>query len=137
MEIALNFAWAVLAACMLRAWVRRAPRQRRDRRMQMIALALAILILLPAISMTDDLAAAQCPAVLDLSVRRSHDHDAPNPHSILPHAATLPPAEFSALPLPTASRTIPAARLIVAVKNPALAAIDNRPPPAACLPFAA
>ena len=54
-----------------------------DRRIQMVALAVVILILLPAISMTDDLVAAQNPAEIDCCAGRHHDHAA-SPHSIIP-----------------------------------------------------
>ncbi len=137
MELALNLGWAALAVWMVCVWLRRTPSRRQDRRAQMVALAMAILILLPAISMTDDLAAAQCPAVLDLSVRRSHDQDAHNPHCIFPAAASLPSVKFSCLPLQTTGKAALVARILVAVENPALIAIDNRPPPAASFSFAA
>ncbi len=67
-----------------------------DRRMQFIALAVVILILLPAISMTDDLLAAQNPAEIDCSARRAHDHGS-SPHSIVPAAAALPVPSFAGL----------------------------------------
>jgi len=62
MELTLNLGWALVTMWMLCAWVRTSPRRATDRRIQMVALAVVILILLPAISMTGDLAAAQTPA---------------------------------------------------------------------------
>src|SRR5215469_12669714 len=87
MEFVLNFAWLLLAAAMLTVWLRSAPAKGIDRRQQFLALLMVILILLPAISMTDDLLAAQNPAEVDCSLRRDHDHA--NPHSIIPAVAAL------------------------------------------------
>ena len=58
MELALNFGWAAVAVWMLFAWARMEPLTAKSRRAQFVALAVVILILLPAISMTDDLIAA-------------------------------------------------------------------------------
>ena len=57
---------------------------------QFVAMALVILILLPAISMTDDLIAAQNPAEVDCCARR--DHDFSSPHSIVPAGRRAPAA---------------------------------------------
>ena len=94
MELTLNLGWALVAVWILCAWVRTAPRRATDRRVQMVALAVVILILLPAISMTDDLLAAQNPAEIDCCARRNHDHGA-SPHSILPAAARSSAARLS------------------------------------------
>lgn len=129
MELTLNLGWALVAVWMLCAWVRIAPHAVRDRRAQFVALAVVILILLPAISMTDDLLAAQNPAEIDCCVRR--DHGCTNPHSIVPVTAALPlpvsrGIEFGFLQL-SAPRLFSAPH----VKSVAPGAIHNRPPPAA------
>jgi hypothetical protein len=134
MELFLNLAWVVLAAAMYCLWLRIAPRagperRIRDWRMQFVALAVLLLILFPVISVTDDLQAIQNPAEADTCLRR--DHVVSNAHSIFPAAAALPLpvfAEFSfgiqrflavgCLPGPV-------------VDHPAMASIQNRPPPAA------
>ena len=130
MELTLNLGWALVAMWMLCAWVRTAPRRATDRRIQMVALAVVILILLPAISMTDDLAAAQNPAEIDCCARRDHDQGA-SPHSILPAAASLPLPSFTGISLAFVGMAAPGKLPSPFVENPSLTSIQNRPPPAA------
>lgn len=130
MELTLNLGWALVAMWMLSAWVRTAPRRATDRRIQMVALAVVILILLPAISMTDDLAAAQNPAEIDCCARRDHDQGA-SPHSILPAAASLPLPSFTGISLAFVGMAAPGKLPSPFVENPSLTSIQNRPPPAA------
>jgi len=131
MELTLNLGWAFVTMWMLCAWLRTAQAKPADRRIQMVALAVVILILLPAISMTDDLAAAQNPAEIDCCVRRHHDHDASRPHSILPAAVPLPLPGFAGVTLEVAGTAAPGNPPSSFAENPALASIQNRPPPAA------
>jgi hypothetical protein len=129
MELTLNLGWVVLAVCMLFVWLRMAPRKSRERRAQFVALAVVILILLPAISMTDDLVAAQNPAEIDCWARRD-DHGS-NPHLAVPVTASLPAPVFTAVPLAFARAGVPSRHFVTSVRRPALASIQNRPPPAA------
>lgn len=131
MELTLNFGWALVAVWMVCAWLRTAPRETANRRIQLVGLAVVILILLPAISMTDDLAAAQNPAEIDCCVRRSHDHDVSCPHCIVPAAAGLPLPCFAGVTLEFAGRAALNQLPSSFVANPALGPIENRPPPAA------
>jgi hypothetical protein len=130
MELTLNLGWVLVAIWMLCAWVRTAPRRTTDRRIQMVALAVVILILLPAISMTDDLMAAQNPAETDCCVRRDHDHST-CPHCILPAAAALPLSGLTGISLVFVGMAVPSNLPPPFVENPSLAPIQNRPPPAA------
>ena len=130
MELTLNLGWALVAIWMLCAWVRKAPRKATDRRIQMVALAVVILILLPAISMTDDLVAAQNPAEIDCCARRDHGQGT-SPHSILPVAASLPPPGFAGISLAFVGMASPSNLPSPFVENPSLASIQSRPPPAA------
>jgi hypothetical protein len=131
MELTLNLGWLLVALWMVFAWLRTAPRTVVDRRLQMVALAMVILILLPAISMTDDLVAAQNPAEIDCCVRRTHDHDSSSPHSIVPAAISLPLPDFAGDSLAFAGMAAPDNLSSPFVDNPALRPIENRPPPAA------
>ena len=133
MELFLNLAWVVLAALMFCLWPQFAPRafpggRMKDWRLQFVALAVLLLILFPVISVTDDLQAIQNPAETDSTARK--DHIAASPHSILPAVAALPLpvlAElFSGLPRFAAPGDLPTP----AISYPALASIQNRPPPA-------
>lgn len=132
MEMTLNLAWVALAVWMLWAWVRYAPREgapgRVDWRVQLVALGLMILILLPAISLTDDLTAAHNPAEVDTYIRRNHDWL--HPHVLIPAATALVISLFAGLSLGAVeliSRNVPA----IATADPALNPIETRPPPAA------
>ena len=129
MELTLNLGWALVAVWMLCAWLRMAPRSPSNRRTQMVALVVVILILLPAISMTDDLLAAQNPAEVDCCVRR--DHDSSSPHSIVPTTAALPVPAFVGLSIAFVPMAAPGDLPSPSVDNPALTQIQNRPPPAA------
>jgi hypothetical protein len=129
MELTLNLGWALVAVWMLCAWLRVAPRAARERRAQFVALAVVILILLPAISMTDDLMAAQNPAEIDCSVRR--DHGWTIPHSIVPVTAALPVPGVSGPTLRFLESRAPSQVPAPLVENPSLAPVENRPPPTA------
>jgi hypothetical protein len=132
MELFLNLAWLALAALMCCLWRRFAPRPDKnrpaDRRMQLIALAVLILILFPVISVTDDLQAAQNPAETDSCVRR--DHECSVHHSIFPAAvANLPLPVFEVAPAGLLRAIGPGARTISGVRLQPLSSIQNRPPP--------
>ena len=129
MELILNLVWLVLAALMLWLWIRLIPCENTGRWTQIIALAVIVLLLLPAISATDDLTAAQNMAEADGCPRKDHVCPAK-------HMAQLATTD---LPLPVAS-VIHASSLNVplrdnlerlTVKIPAMASIKSRPPPAA------
>jgi hypothetical protein len=134
MELALNFAWVVLAALMFCLWLRFAPRtgpERRieNRRAQFVALAVLLLILFPVISVTDDLQAIQNPAETDSYLRRNHV--AGNAHSIFPAVATLPLPVFAELSFGILHFAAPGRLPAPVIDHPALASIQNRPPPTA------
>lgn len=129
MELTLNFGWAMLTVWMLCAWLRAAPRGPADRRAQFVALAVVILILLPAISMTDDLIAAQNPAEVDCCARR--DYSASSPHAQNPPMASLPAPAIAGLSLCLIHLGAPSRLSAPNVELPSLVSIQNRPPPAA------
>lgn len=133
MELTLNLGWALLTAWMLWMWLRMATRPASERRIQAVALAVVILILLPAISMTDDLVAAQNPAEIDcMACLARRDHHSNRPHMTIPASACAPPLATYAGPrialIGEAVSNQPAA---THVESPALSSIQNRPPPAA------
>jgi hypothetical protein len=129
MEIILNLAWVLLAAVIVRLCLLRAPSQGTSRRMQIAALAMLILLLFPVISVTDDLQNAQNIAESDTYLRRVHA--ATNPHSIFPAVAMLPPGNLAELSFRFQRLAAPFHLPTPTVENPALAAIESRPPPAA------
>ncbi len=129
MEIILNLVWALLATLMFWLWMRHAPCECLSRRTQLVALVVVILVLLPVISVTDDLQALQNPAELDCCARR---HQAVScPHSIFPAVAILLPPVLAELSFSFQRMAEPGNLPAPMVKIPALASIQNRPPPAA------
>jgi hypothetical protein len=129
MELTLNLAWALLALWMLCSWLRIAPTAVKERRAQFVALAVVILILLPAISMTDDLMAAQNPAEVDCCVRR--DHDCFHANATVPITSASPVPAFSGLAFGIVHLLLPDLLPAPLAQAPALASIQNRPPPSA------
>jgi hypothetical protein len=129
MELALNLAWALLAAVMVCLWLRFVPRTGANRRLQFVALAVLLLILFPVVSVSDDLQAAQNPAEADCLVRR--DHACSTPHCVLPHVAAMPLPIFAGLSFGFLHRSTSGTPLVRVADHPALAPIQNRPPPAA------
>jgi hypothetical protein len=129
MELALNLAWFLLAIAMVYAWLHQASREASSRRAQIIALGLLLIILLPAISMTDDLAAAQNPAEVDCCLRRDHDYS--RAHAIFPVVPALPALAFASVPLGNLQMAAPGVPPAPVFDSPTLARIQSRPPPAA------
>jgi hypothetical protein len=130
-ELFLNLAGASAAIALFCLWLwsaRSANSIGANRKTQLVALVLLILIIFPIISVTDDLLAAANPAETDVLLRRDHEFSG--------FIAAIPPVlhpDESALPEAAATRW----RLIASLLQfslpdaPALAPIENRPPPAA------
>lgn len=70
MELILNLVWVAVAVAAFVAWLRWRVDSDRSHVQQLIVILLAVLILFPVISMTDDLWAAQNPAEPDPCQRR-------------------------------------------------------------------
>ncbi|MDR3723657.1 MAG: hypothetical protein P4K83_04130 [Terracidiphilus sp.] len=128
METVFNLAWILLAGVLVCLWVRHAPRCGANRRIQVASLTILILFLFPVISVTDDLQAAQNPTETETYVRRGHT--AGNQHTLFPAVPALPSVIFPGLLFGYQRLAAPSHLSIPAVANPALAAIQNRPPPA-------
>jgi hypothetical protein len=129
MELTLNVAWMVLTTLMFWLWVHHAPRDGVNRRTQLVALVVVILIMFPVISVTDDLLKAQNVAETDCCQRKDHaSSSTPSmPHPIADVALPV----FAELSLGlwhfSTRRNFP----VPLVKIPAMDSIQNRPPPAA------
>ncbi len=129
MELTLNLGWALVSALMIGLWLRHGVHESTSRRTQWVALGLLVLILFPVISVSDDLQAAQNPAEADCCVRR--DYVVAGTHSILPTTVALIQPVMAELSLGTPRFAVPSVLPLAAESLPCLAAIDNRPPPAA------
>jgi hypothetical protein len=89
MEIALNLAWALCSLGLIWFWMRHGASSRTPRSQQMLSLAMVVLVLLPVISLSDDLVAWQSPAEADSCLRRATHRDEVHP-SIVPATLGLP-----------------------------------------------
>jgi hypothetical protein len=128
MELLLNLAWVLLAALMFGLWLRFSPRAGVSPHLQFVALAVLLLILFPVISVTDDLQAVQNPAEADCLVRRDHG---PTLHSILTPIAALPLSAIGGVSLSVLRMAMKGSPREPVFDRPALAPIQNRPPPVA------
>jgi hypothetical protein len=129
MELALNLGWLVLAVLLCGIWMRQAPQDGPDRRMQLVALALVILILFPVISVTDDILTVQNPAETDCCQRR--DHACASEHSALQAAAVTIVPFFAGLPSDSIHYSVLGTPLVSTMEVAVMDSIQNRPPPSA------
>ena len=129
MELFLNSAWAVIAMVIVFLWLRLGRRAKVETHLSLVALVMLIVILFPAISVSDDLWSLHNPAETDTYQRR--DHLGSCPHSIFPVISALPVTAAAELSFGFHGFVAPLSPAMVAVENPALAPIQNRPPPSA------
>ena len=129
MELLLNIAWGLLAGLMVCLWLRFSARKGISRRGQFVALAVLLLILFPVISVTDDLQAAMNPAEADCCLRR--DHACSHHHSLIPAVAAMPVPVLAELQFGSQRAVAPGGLEAPVFDLPALAPIQNQPPPAA------
>jgi hypothetical protein len=130
-ELFFNFVGAFVALGLFCLWLRILALNA-DRRMnwatQLVALSLLVLILFPVISVTDDLIAVQNPAETDSIQRRNLEVSML--HVAVAHADLPIDAFFTPDPL-VRCRFGSRAEHIPLPLTPALAPIENRPPPTA------
>lgn len=129
MELFLNSAWAVMAMVIVFLWLRREGRARTETCLSFIALVMLIVVLFPVISVSDDLWSLHNPAETDTCHRR--DHLGSCQHSTFPVISALPEAAPAELTFGFQWFVAPLGLTKLAVENPALAPIQNRPPPSA------
>jgi hypothetical protein len=127
-EIFLNLAWAIIALFLVYLWMRFGGDEEMDRRRQVIALMILIAILLPVISVSDDLMALQNATETDIYQRR--DQLAHEAHTLIPAVAILAVAVLEALPFGFLRFVSPSTLPLRVVQQPERTAIQNRPPPA-------
>lgn len=131
MEILLNLAWAACSLTMILLWIRGGQfRRSAPRHVQAMALFAVVLLLLPVISLSDDLVAAQSLAESDCCVRRAlHPHDL-HPSQV-PGTLGLPPQRFDEPELSGFTR-VDFVEDAVATPNAGIGiSLDSRPPPEA------
>lgn len=128
MQLVLNLAWMMLAALMAWLWLHHAASEGVGRWAQFVALATVILILLPVISVTDDLMMAQNPAETERFQR--NDQLCAIAHSTHYPVADLPPQFFAKSSFDQFRFAALDHLLAPPLKVPATDTILNRPPPA-------
>ncbi|HEX4005123.1 MAG TPA: hypothetical protein VHX60_03010 [Acidobacteriaceae bacterium] len=95
MELLSNLAWVIVALTLWGFWFAGWRRRDKDSRLsavavQVIALAMLTVVLLPVISVTDDLQACNTPVEVDRYSRKSEIHPSTDPSSAaLPQAIAL------------------------------------------------
>ena len=129
MEVFLNLAWVAVAMSLVCLWFHCGDREGTDRRRQIVALAILIAILLPVISVSDDLMTMQNATETDTYQRR--DQLAHGAHVLLPAVALLALALFEGLSLGFIRFVSPGTLPLRVMQQPELAPIQNRPPPTA------
>lgn len=129
MEISLNLAWAVLATAMFVLWLRFRPHHKASGGMQLAALTVCVLILLPVISISDDLLAVQFPGETDTSLRWGHRQSINHLISHLPLLALHTPS-FCLVSRPLARIGIKTLHMSFIHPQVSIRLL-NRPPPAA------
>jgi hypothetical protein len=128
MELILNLAWALVSIGLVTFWLRGMRSNPAPRVAQALALSVVVLLLLPVISLSDDLVAAQTSAETDTCLRRALDCD----------CSHIAPASF-ALPEPIVTSVAISGFLLETLQTEHIprissiqtSALDSRPPPRA------
>jgi hypothetical protein len=129
MELILNIAWAVFSLTLIVLWMKSSASDRIPRRVQILALAMTVLLLLPVISLSDDLQAMQGPSETDTCLRRVLHSDDTHP-SVFPVSPAFPEAIVTEIMLVGFSQEAlqidrPAPPTTLLTRS-----LDSRPPPA-------
>ena len=132
MEIILNIAWALCSLGLILLWVRGSRSNPVSRRTQIMALAMVVLLLLPVISLSDDLMAMQGPAETDTtSCLRRALHSGDLHPSFASACWAMPAPMFTELPVSGFSQDALEGYRWAAQPNSLPPALDSRPPPQA------
>jgi hypothetical protein len=128
MEIVLNVAWALCSLGLICFWTRSTASTQVSRRTQVLALAMVVLLLLPVISLSDDLMAMQGPAESDACLRRALHSDSAH-FSAVPTSFALPELVVSSLALSGASQEVSEDLSLMPPTVFLTRCLDSRPPP--------
>jgi hypothetical protein len=128
MEIILNLAWAAFSLVLIGLWMRTTASNPVSRRTQILSLAVVVLLLLPVISLSDDLMAMQGPAETDSGLRRAYHPDEAHP-SVVPASLALPEGFFAALAMNGYSQEVVQSERLTPPLPCLTRSLDRRPPP--------
>ncbi len=133
MEIFLNLVWAVVSLLLVVCWLRSdAPERKKIEWSVVVALVLLIVLLFPAISMTDDLVAMNAPAEVEHMLRRN---EAPLSHTtsviwLIAIAAIMVLGVLSAAPRSAYFSCVGPCAFVAALRAAFVRTLGVRPPPA-------
>jgi hypothetical protein len=130
MEIILNLAWALVSAGLICFWTRSSVSNPVPRRTQILALLIVVLLLLPVISLSDDLVATQSPAEADSCLRRPLNSHGVHP-SIIPLTLALPELLITSLESSGPSQEFLQENSLIPHASFFTRSLDCRPPPRA------
>jgi hypothetical protein len=128
MEIILNIAWVACSLGLIWFWNRSAVSNSVPRRTQILALAMIVLLLLPVISLSDDLIAMQGPSETDIGMRRALHSDEMHP-STAPASFALTEEVVTALSLSWLSQDAMQDYRLTPPSALLTRSLDSRPPP--------
>ncbi len=131
----LNIAWALCSLGLIWFWLRagvRVPQgtRPRGRTTQILALAMVVMLLLPVISLSDDLMSMQGPAETDSCLRRAQNADEAHP-SVIPAALAMPEQLFTGLAVTRFSEGTLQTDSLATPATLLTRSLDSRPPPQA------
>lgn len=130
MEFVLNLAWVACSLGLVWFWLRTRDANSASHRMQILALAMVVVLLLPVISLSDDLMAMQGPAETDSCLRRALQTDEGHP-SVVPASLAMPEQVFTALATSGLSQEAFVTFRLAPAPTFLPQSLDSRPPPQA------
>ena len=130
MELILNLVWAVFSVALIGGWLHSARVNKAPRLTQICALLVVLLLLLPVISLSDDLMAMRGLAETDTCLRRALGSDTGHP-TVATASFGLPETEISGL---STSNDVQEILLTYGIAQPPSIhtdSLNSRPPPRA------
>ena len=131
MEIILNIAWAFCSLGLILLWARGSRSNPVSHRTQILALAMVVLLLLPVISLSDDIMAMQGPAATDSACLRRALHPGELHPSVAAACWAMPAPIFAELSWSGVSPAALEGHRWTAQPNALPRSLDSRPPPRA------
>lgn len=128
MESVLNIAWALTSLSLILFWAKSSARDRVPRSVQFLALVMTVLLLLPVISLSDDLQTMQGPSETDTCVRRALHSDENHP-ATHPVSTTFPQQVVDSLSLISMIQEVHVSDRPAPLATVWTHSLDSRPPP--------
>jgi hypothetical protein len=130
MEIILNIAWVICSLGLIWLWARNTASNPVQPKTQILALAMVVLLLLPVISVSDDLMAMQSPAETDTYLRKAVHPDDIHP-LVTPTSFALPEESVTELSMIGYTQDAMHDYRLAPPSTFLILSLDIRPPPQA------